>query len=274
MKNTKNYLDKNKKRWDELVYHHINNSSYDLDAFRDGASTLSSFELDLLGDIKGKKILHLQCHFGMDTISLYREGAKMVVGIDFSHEAIKAASSLAEELDTNVQFIQSDVLKLDTVFDDFGSFDIVYTSYGTIVWLPELKSWGKIISKYLKRGGKFVFIDSHPFSHIFDDEEDEKLVPKFEYFQEGKAIHFNVKGSYATDADIHHKDEYIWSHTVEEIIMAIVNNGLQIVNYKEHDKITWKMFPFLKQDEGSDWYQIPTSVSPKIPLLLSIVAQK
>ena len=139
---------------------------YDLDNFVKGKTSLNSIELDLLGDVKGKTILHLQCHFGQDTISLSRLGAE-VTGIDLSDKAIQSAQQIAKDTHSNANFICCDIYDLPNHLDK--QFDIVFTSYGTIGWLPDLDKWANIVSHYLKPNGQFVFVEFHPVVWMFDD---------------------------------------------------------------------------------------------------------
>lgn len=267
------YMEINKKRWDELVDAHTEGSTYDVDGFKHGRYTIGSPEQELLGDLSGKKVLHLQCHFGMDTISLLREGATEVVGVDYSKRAIEVANGLRDELGVNARFVHANVLELDQVFDEHSSFDVVFTSYGTIVWLPDLQAWARVISTFLKQDGKFVIVDSHPISHIFDDESPEpKLVHRYRYFSSKNPDIYEVEGSYATSKALENKIEYIWTHPLGEIINSLIQNGLVITGFYEYQKINWKMFPFLIR--GNDgWYRFPDEFSGKeIPLLFGLTA--
>jgi 2-polyprenyl-3-methyl-5-hydroxy-6-metoxy-1,4-benzoquinol methylase len=154
MSDSTNYIDINRKSWNSKVPIHVDSAFYDVAGFKAGQSSLKEIELELLGDIKGKSVLHLQCHFGQDTISLSRLGAT-TTGVDLSDQAIDVAQKLAEEVGSDATFICCDIYDLPTHLD--REFDIVFTSYGTIGWLPEMDKWAKIVSKYLKPGGKFVF---------------------------------------------------------------------------------------------------------------------
>src|SRR6476661_801270 len=128
-------LEENRLLWDELVPVHAASDFYDLAAFREGGSTLRPIEIRELGDVNGKRLLHLQCHFGMDSISWARRGAN-VVGVDFSPAAINLASELAREERVAAEFICSDLYDLPDKLD--GRFDVVFTSYGVLTWLPDL----------------------------------------------------------------------------------------------------------------------------------------
>ena len=161
----KNYIEINKQAWNKKTDMHIKSDFYDIDGFLNGNSSLNEIELKLLGNIKSKSILHLQCHFGQDTISLTRLGA-IATGIDLSDNAINQAILLSEKTNTKVDFISCDIYDLPKHLDK--QFDIVFTSYGAIGWLPDLDKWGQIISKFLKPNGKFVFVEFHPVVWMFD----------------------------------------------------------------------------------------------------------
>src|SRR5665213_3830419 len=147
------HVETNRALWDELVGVHVRApNSYDLDSFRNGRETLKPIELEEVGDVRGKRLLHLQCHFGMDTISWARRGAR-VVGADFSPEAIALARQLSEELSVGADFVCSNIYDLPQHLE--GEFDIVFTSYGVLCWLPDLTDWGKVVDHFLAPGGFF-----------------------------------------------------------------------------------------------------------------------
>ena len=162
-----NYIEINKQSWNKKTDFHIASEFYDNESFIKGKSSLNEIELNLLGDIKGKSILHLQCHFGQDTISLNRLGAK-ITGVDLSDRAIEKANELAKETNAEANFICCDIYDLPNFLDE--KFDIVYTSYGTIGWLPDMDKWASIISHFLKPKGKFIFVEFHPVVWMFDDD--------------------------------------------------------------------------------------------------------
>jgi SAM-dependent methyltransferase len=192
-------------RWDELVGVHVRAPDiYDLDAFRAGRSTLKPIELEEVGDVRGKHLLHLQCHFGMDTISWARRGAA-VVGVDFSAEAIGLARELDAEMNAGAEFVCSNVYDLPGKLE--GAFDIVFTSYGVLCWLPDLAEWGKVIGHFLAPGGFFYIVDQHPVGRMFGYEDD-RLVASEPYFDIGP-IEEAGDGSYADrTAVVHHKTSY------------------------------------------------------------------
>lgn len=155
----KEYKQINKESWNKRVELHLPSEFYKMDEFLEGATSLKEIELDLLGDVSGKKILHLQCHFGQDSLSLARMGAK-VTGVDISDTAIYEARKLNEQLGLDAEFICCDIYDLPSHLND--EFDIVFTSYGTIIWLPDLDKWASVVHRFLRPKGQFIFVDFHP----------------------------------------------------------------------------------------------------------------
>ena len=158
-----NYIDINRQSWNNRVDSHYDSDFYDVKGFIEGKTSINNEEMVLLGDVNGKSILHLQCHFGQDTLSLARLGAN-VTGVDLSDKAIDRANELSNEIGVDARFICCDIYDLPLHLDE--QFDIVFTSYGTIGWFPDLDKWAGLISRYLKHSGKFVFIDFTEFDFI------------------------------------------------------------------------------------------------------------
>ena len=184
------YRDVNRKSWNNRVDAHFKSDFYNVTEFIKGKTSLNSIELDLLGDVQNKSILHLQCHFGQDSISLARLGAK-VTGVDLSDKAIQTAQELNAKTNTNVDFICCDIYDLPAHCTQ--QFDIIFTSYGTIGWLPDLNKWAAIIAQFLKPGGKFVFVEFHPVVWMFDDDFSHI---KYVYHNTGPIVE-NETGTYA-----------------------------------------------------------------------------
>jgi len=221
MKKEDNYIEINRQSWNSRLESHLKSEFYNLDGFLKGETSLNDIELNLLGNIKGKKILHLQCHFGQDTISLSRLGAN-VTGIDLSDKAIESAIELSKKTNTNTTFICSNIYDLPKVLEE--QFDIIFTSYGTIGWLPDLDKWASIISKYLKPNGKFIFVEFHPVIWVFNDNFNEI---KYRYFK-SEAIIEKENGTYANrEADIE-PETVTWNHSISEVVNNLIKNGLKI----------------------------------------------
>lgn len=227
------YLAKNKESWNKRTLLHVDSEFYDNEAFIAGKSSLNSIELDLFGDVSGKKILHLQCHFGQDSISLSRLGAD-VTGIDLSDQAIKTAQELAEKTGQSTKFVCSDVYDLPNHLDE--KFDIVFTSYGTIGWLPDINKWANVVQHFLKPGGQFVIAEFHPVVWMFDDDFTKV---QYNYFNDEPIIETEA-GTYATpDADVK-LENVTWNHGMAEVMMSLINAGLSIeevheFNYSPYD---------------------------------------
>jgi len=194
LKNNEEYFKTNLRRWNELVEVNAKSKFYNLDGFKSGKSSLFPIELKEIGDVEGKTLLHLQCHFGMDTLSLARMGAK-VTGIDFSDKAIALARQLSEELDVPANFINANIYDIPNLLED--KFDIVFTSNGVIGWLPDLFKWAEIIDYCLKPGGTFYIVENHPFGNLIDEKYEEAFQVGYDYFNEGKPYRFDEEMSYA-----------------------------------------------------------------------------
>ena len=260
-----NYLEINRKSWNDITDAHLKSEFYDLDGFLKGKTSLNSIELDLLGDLNGKRILHLQCHFGQDSISLGRLGAE-VTGVDFSDKAIESARQIAKDTHSNAKFICCDIYDLPNHLDQ--EFDIVFTSYGTIAWLPDLDKWAKIVSKFLKPGGQFVFVEFHPVVWMFDDNF-EKI--SYRYFNSG-AIAETESGTYADKkADIR-KSYIMWNHGIAEVLNSLLKNGLEVLSFDEFDYSPYNCFNKTVEVEKGK-YRIE-HLDDKIPMVFSIRAKR
>ena len=162
------FMEANLRHWDGLIPVHERSRFYDVEGFRGGASTLHSIELEELGDVSDKSLLHLQCHFGLDTLSWAIQGAR-VTGADYSKEAITLARSLASDQRIDARFVVSNIYDLPNVLDE--RYDIVFTSYGVLMWLPELGPWAEVVSRFLKADGTFYMVEFHPRLHTFSTME-------------------------------------------------------------------------------------------------------
>ena len=258
----------NRRMWDELVPVNASSVLYNLEGFRRGENKLNPLELGEVGEVKGKSLLHLQCHFGMDTLSWARLGAQ-VTGVDYSEEGIKLARSLSAELKISAQFVNCNLYDLPQNLD--GQFDIVYTSYGVLCWLNDIPRWAKIAASYVKPGGFFYIAEFHPFAMVFDDEAD-SLHYRYPYFEKAP-LSFEVKGSYADrDAQLTSGRDYEWQHPLGDIVSALIAAGLRIEFLHEHAFTVYEQLPFLKPD-GKGYWRFPEGEEP-IPLMFSVKAWK
>ena len=260
-----NYIEINRQSWNNRTETHLKSEFYDLDGFLNGKTSLNEIELNLLGNIKGKTILHLQCHFGQDSISLSRLGAD-VTGVDLSDKAIESAKQIAKDTNSDAKFICCDIYDLPKHLDE--KFDLVFTSYGTIGWLPDLDKWAKIISKFLKPGGQFVFVEFHPVVWMFDDNF-EKVA--YRYFNSGAIIE-TENGTYADkNADIN-QSYVMWNHGLGEVINNLIGNGLQINSLDEFDYSPYNCFNKTIEFEPKK-FRIK-HLNNNIPMVYSITATK
>lgn len=259
------YLEINKAAWNEKTDVHIKSEFYNQDAFLSGKTSLNSIELDLLGDVRNKSILHLQCHFGQDTISLSRMGA-VATGVDLSDNAIKKANVIATQLGTNTQFVCSDIYELPNNLNE--KFDIVFTSYGTIGWLPDLEKWASVISSFLKPKGKFIMADFHPFIWMFDDNF-EKI--GYNYFKD-KPIIETIEGTYANKESKIVSKTISWNHSTSELLNSLLKNDLKLNAFNEYDYSPYNCFNEMEEFEPKK-FRIK-HLENKIPMVYSVVATK
>lgn len=260
-----NYLEINRTAWNAKAAVHIDSAFYDMPGFLAGNTSLKNLELGLLGDVKGLRILHLQCHFGQDSLSLARMGAQ-VTGVDFSDVAVTKARSLAAELQMEARFIQCDVYSLKEHLDE--AFDVVFTSYGTIGWLPDLRPWADIVQHFLKPGGQFVMVDFHPVVWMFDDHFTSVKHP---YFNAGPIVE-QIVGTYAErDAPISH-EMVGWNHPVSDILQSLMDAGLRLTQFREWDHSPYACFDEIQEDQPGVFRV--KHLQGKIPMIYGIVAGK
>jgi len=265
MNDQNNYKSINKQLWNEKTEAHVDSKFYDTKGFLEGKTSLNSVELDLLGDVKDKNILHLQCHFGQDTLSLARMGAH-TTGLDLSDKAIDVARNLNAQLGLNSEFVCSDVYDAPESLN--GKFDIVFTSYGTIGWLPDLDRWASVIKRCLKPNGKLVFVEFHPIVWMFDYDFTKF---NYSYFNEGPIIETN-EGTYADrNANISAK-EISWNHPLSEVFNGLIKNGFSIDSFDEYDYSPYNCFNNTIELEPGK-FQIK-GLQKIIPMLYSITATK
>jgi SAM-dependent methyltransferase len=263
------YFQQNKDHWNEITPVHARSAFYDVVGFKAGKSRMiMPFEVEEMGNVNGKSLLHLQCHFGMDTLSWGRLGAK-VTGVDFSDEAIKLASKLSKETGIKAQFICSDIYKLPEIHRK--KYDIVYTSGGVLCWLPDLNKWAKVISHFLKPGGFFYIMEGHPFTNVFDNSIAAKeLKIKWSYFDNPEWLVCKPEGDYAEPSFIGSVSSAEWTHSLGDIISSLADAGLKIEFLHEFPVIFFKCFSFMKRDKEGFW----RLEGDKLPLTFSLKATK
>ena len=261
----------NREMWDKLAKLHHKSEFYDVEGFLKGNQTLDPIEIEELPDLSGKKILHLMCHFGMDTLSMARLGADPT-GVDFSSEAIELAKELSKTTEIDARFVCSNVYDLPDNLNE--KFDIVFTSGGVIMWLPDLEAWARVIAHFLKPGGFFYIREFHPFGYVFDDDDNvNDLRVRYPYFQGKKPLKFEAEGSYASEgAEIGMQTSFEWNHRISEIFTVLIDAGLTIDFFHEFPMTTYKALPFMIQKEPGRWV-LPEN-EDKIPLMFSLKATK
>ncbi|SFU59809.1 class I SAM-dependent methyltransferase [Alicyclobacillus macrosporangiidus] len=263
------YLSVNKARWNELVGIHSKSDAYRLKEFLRGHSTLRPIELSELGDVQGKRMLHLQCHFGLDSLSWARAGVK-VVGVDFSEKAIELARKLNDEVGLDAEFICCDILSLPEVLTD--EFDIVFTSYGVLCWIEDLKEWAKVIACFLKPGGIFYIVEEHPIANVFEVGEDGSLEGRYNYFSDGGPIRCENDRTYTGDDQVvQNAVSYQWDHTLADIFDAILSAGLRVEHFHEFPYCMYDKYPGLMEKHNDYWW---LKQDHQIPLLFSLRAIK
>src|ERR1700689_736931 len=152
--------------WNQMARIHAASRGYRLGEVKAGGNVVKPIELREGGDGRGKSLLHMQCHFGLDTMSWARLGAK-VTGVDFSDDAIALARSISDELKIPARFIQSNIYDAPAVLDE--QFDIVFTSYGALCWLPDITRWAQVAASFVKPGGFFFIGGFHPLAMMHDN---------------------------------------------------------------------------------------------------------
>lgn len=255
------YREANRALWDAWTRINLRSEMYDVEAFAAGRGRdLRAIDRAGPGDVRGKSLLHLQCHFGMDTICWAGYGAT-VTGVDFSEEAVTAARALAARMGVPATFVQSDVYDLPRHLT--GRFDVVFTSHGVLGWLPDLDRWARVIAHFLAPGGVFYIVEAHPLLQIFDDRVAEPTLRLlYPYFHGPEPIRDERPGCYSTpDAPIT-SVEHVWLHTVSDLINALVRAGLRIEAFEEYPFLAWRFFPWMERD-ADGWWRLPDD--PRLP---------
>lgn len=265
------YTEANRRYWDGLVPHHLDSDYYDVAGFKAGGSTLNHIELEELGDVAGKSLLHLMCHFGLDTLSWARQGAN-VTGLDFSEVAVAAARRIAAECAIDARFVAGEVYEAPGVLD--AQFDIVYMSYGVLFWLPDLRGWADVVASLLQPGGTFYMVEFHPMSGVFRQEGSEaRLEVSIPYFTPDEPLRFDEDGTYAAPAaKLSDRVSYSWPHPVSEVVTALIDAGLEIQFFHEFPFSIEQSYPCcVRQPDGM--FRL-SEHDGSIPLLYSIKATK
>lgn len=234
------YIDANRRHWDGAAPHHWHSTYYDVARFIEHPDRLQALEVVGVGDITGQSLLHLQCHFGLDTLSWVTRGAAAVTGVDFSGASIRQARELAERVGYVEQatFVEGDVRDLHRLLAGVA-YDVVFTSYGTVQWLPTLDTWAQGIYDHLRPGGRFYFIDFHPVFWMLDG-----TAPQIQhhYFHNREPFVAKANATYAASLD-YETTEYFWQYAPSEVIQPLLQAGLKLTSFREYDYSPHPVFP-------------------------------
>ena len=258
----KQFRDANRDLWDEWTSEGFTPAFDFIEQFKNNAPHLRSFEVNEVGDIEGKTLLHLQCHFGLDTLSGARLGAR-VTGADFSETAIEKAKALAQEVGIEARFITSDVYELPNHLDE--QFDVVYTSFGVLSWLPDIREWARVVARFVKPGGFFYLAEYHPVMYVFDDAPD-ATEPRIRhpYFERPEPVRYtDPKG----------REVYGWRFTLGGVVTALADAGLDIEFLHELPYTESQQLPYLDFTKDG-WWRLHPRHGGEIPLTFTVKARK
>jgi SAM-dependent methyltransferase len=262
----------NRASWDERVAVHLGPGGYDVDSLRAGRARLDAIVEAELGAVAGLRVLHLQCHFGKDSLVLAGRGAD-VTGLDFSAPAIEAARGLAAELGLPARFVQADLYDAAAAIAEPGSFDLVFTTWGTITWLPDIARWAQVVAHFLRPGGALYFADAHPVAYVFDDMAGvgaEGRPGWFAPYFGGEPLVYDDPSDYANPAaQLVNSRQVNWLHPLTDILGALHDAGLRFEWLHEHPRVTWRMFSHLVRDTDGCW---TWPDRPWLPLSVSLRA--
>lgn len=266
------FLAANCANWDERVAIHARDAtgSYRTRRFLEGCDRLHPIEDAELGDVAGARLLHLQCHFGLDTLRLARRGAA-VTGVDFSPAAIAEARRMADRIGRpDARFVLANLYDAADAVE--GRFDVIYTTWGTICWLPDLDGWARVIAAKLAPGGRFYFADGHPFMLMLE-QVDGRLVPTYpQDTPRERPLVFDTTNTYTGDTTpLRATRTYEWVHSISRILGALRGAGLTVIALNEHATLPWRPFA-LCVDAGEGMYRLPDDL-PAFPLALSLTAR-
>lgn len=268
------YFETNRRNWDDRAAIHVKDEAggYRVRAFLAGADNLHDIEHAEIGDVAGKRIAHLQCHFGIDTLCLARRGASCA-GLDFSPVAIAAARDLQAKTGLDASFIEGNVYEARTLLD--GHFDMVYSTWGTIGWLPDVARWAKVVAALLKPGGTLYLLEGHP-SLLLADEKTPELRPGYDWRTPAATpLTMNEATTYTGDtARVTHSTTHEWIHPLSGIVNAVIGAGMRLDALNEHELLAWQFAPIMVPVEGRRrMWKLPDGF-PRLPLAFSVKATR
>lgn len=261
MEDFKSFLEKNRRAWNQRAEIHMASGFYDVAGFKEGKTSLKHIEREILGEITGKSILHLQCHFGQDTLSLARLGAN-TTGVDFSERAIDYAKELSEELGVPARFVLSDVLALDLR----ETFDLVFASYGVIGWVPDLGKWAETVARHLGVGGELILVEFHPFMWLLDEKT------RFPYFYSPEPDIETEQGTYTDGGEGTAITSCWWNHALSELFSCLKAAGMEVILFEEFDHSPYPLEGMVERGSGEHVFK--SREDQRLPYCYAIKATK
>ena len=262
----------NRDNWDDRVPIHWESPVYDVAGFIADPARLSdvvAFDAPLVGDVRGRRLLHLQCHMGKDTLSWARLGAE-ATGVDFSEPAIAAARRLSVESGTPGRFVVAELYDSPQVLPE--TFDVVYTGVGALNWLPDIRRWAQVVAGFLSPGGLFYIREAHPVLWSLDWHDEGALVVRHPYFETADPVVDDDPSTYAGPGTVEHARTYEWNHGLGEIMSALIDADLAITGFREHRDCEWQGLPqMLRGDDG--WWRLPEGQRDLVPVMYSLWAR-
>lgn len=265
------HMRSNQRGWNMRVVAHLNSTYYNLAEFRAGKSSLRRLEKETVGDVRGRSFLHLQCHVGLNAISWAKLGAE-VTAVDFAEEALAIGRGLAEDVGAAIRFVYSNIFDLPKNLD--GDFDIVYTDYGVLGWLPDLGEWARVIAHFLKPGGVFHLVEIHPAAAAFTDADgDLELTPLlFNDGPYGYEVTSTYGDEYGDNRQIPSYTEYFWPYTTSRVITALMDAGLRLEVFRETPVDCRQRFQTMVPDPHEEGcWRLP---GDPIPLTFAVSARR
>src|SRR3954447_21667973 len=266
----------NRLHWEDRVAIHLGPRGYDLDRLRAGRTRLNIIEERALPPLAGKRVLHLQCHFGADTLMLLQGGAAELVGVDFSASAIAAARDLAQEIGVadRARFVEADIYDAPDAVPEPHGFDLVFVTWGAICWLPDIRQWGKVVAAMLRPGGALYLAEAHPAAYVLDDAKrtaDGMLGFFAPYFSDDPVMLTEERDYIDPEAVYKHPTSHTWIHPLGDIVTGLIEAGMRLDWLHEHDAMPWRMFEILVKD-ADGLYRWPDK--SWLPLAFSLTATR
>ena len=266
----KDWFEANRNLWNDRVPIHVGSDFYGVDGFKAGGEILHAYELEEVGPLEGLDLVHLQCHFGMDTLACARRGAR-VTGLDISEAGIAAAQKLAAEIEIPSRFVVANVY--DAIEALGETYDVVYTGRGALNWLPDIRRWAKVVHSLLRAGGFLYLNEFHPVTDMMADDSFEI---EYDYFGRPEGYRFDEGLTYTeTGEQTEHTDSHEWIHPTSAVITALLDVGFRIEVFREHEFSAFGRFPFLEMEADGirRIYRMPEG-KPRLPFMYSIRARK